>query len=369
MLDVASMPHAVIQRPKSLWESLRAQPVRCVSVMGMRKNTGKTVCLNYLLAQAKRSHVAVGITSIGRDGEERDAVFSIPKPAVRVTEGCLVATASDSLLRSKARYKKLGGTGIASPLGEILIVKVLSDGDMEVAGASRGHEQLTVIACLKRLGAELVFLDGALGRSQHASPAISDGVVLSTGAVVGGSMHDVLRKTRERLQLLSIARVPPDLQERTAATFSNAAVGVWNAQGQALFEAPIATLNAASVLLSLEQQMGWHTVAVSGAVGRSLWSAMTQQLKKNPGMNLVVADGTKLFVERNDVSDFVQRGGRLWAMREIRVLGITLNPYSPHDSGFEASAFLSAARQALSEHVVTDVWLEPTLLPSGFDSV
>ena len=67
-----------------------------VAVMGMTKNTGKTVALNHLLARAAADHVAVGLTSIGRDGEDRDAVFSIPKPPVLAWPGTLVATVTAS---------------------------------------------------------------------------------------------------------------------------------------------------------------------------------------------------------------------------------------------------------------------------------
>ena len=105
-----------------LWARVQDLGLRTVAVMGMTKNTGKTVSLNHLLAQAQSAHVAVGLTSIGRDGEERDQVFSIPKPPVMVTPGCLVATARDTLLRAKVRTRLLGGTGIESPMGEIVLV-------------------------------------------------------------------------------------------------------------------------------------------------------------------------------------------------------------------------------------------------------
>ena len=83
-----------------------------LAVMGMTKNTGKTVALNHLLAQAAASGVALGVTSIGRDGEDRDAVFFVPKPAIVVWPGNLVATARSTLERVKVRYKPIDATGI-----------------------------------------------------------------------------------------------------------------------------------------------------------------------------------------------------------------------------------------------------------------
>jgi hypothetical protein len=346
----------------SLWQRIEAQGLQTVAVMGMSKNTGKTVCLNHLLEQVHAAGKAVGITSIGRDGEDRDEVFAIPKPPVRVTPGCLVATARDTLLRSKARTKQIGSTGVHSPMGEILIVKAMEAGDMEVAGASLSHDQHKVIGLLRQCGAAHVLLDGALGRSHHASPALADGVILATGAAIGGGMGDVLRKTRERLAILGISAVPNQLATLVQPVFTQGGVGVWQRDGQCLFHEPIATLNAAPPLLALQAQMqdtqGMSVVAVSGAVGKLLWRAIQTLLAHHPGLTLVVADGTRLFIDAADLHAFERAGGHLYAMRGIRLLGITLNPFSPFGGSFEARAFLDQARSALAPHLVTDVLLE-----------
>jgi hypothetical protein len=346
--------HAQLTCP--LWQRLRAWGLRNVAVMGMTKNTGKTVCLNHLLQQAHAEDVAMGITSIGRDGEERDEVFAIPKPSVRVTPGCLVATARDTLVRARVRVKQLGTTGIDSPLGEILIVKALAAGDMEVAGPSRSQDQHKVMALLNQCGASMVLLDGALGRSHHASPAIADGVVLATGAALGGGMADVLRKTRDRLAILGLAQAPADVADLVAPAFAQGGVGVWARTGQCLFNEPIATLNAAQVLLGLRADVA--TVAVSGAVGRMLWRAVMTLLERHPGLTLVVADGTKLFIDAHDLASFEREGGGLLAVRGIRLAGITLNPFSPFGGSFNAADFLQEARTALGGHLVTDVCLQ-----------
>jgi hypothetical protein len=345
-----------------LWRRLDEWRARTVAVVGMTKNTGKTVCLNHLLAQAHAAHRAVGITSIGRDGEERDQVFSFVKPPVRVTPGALVATARDTLVRAKARTRTIGTTGVQSPMGEILVVKALEHGEMEVAGASLSHDQHTVMACLRRCGADVIFLDGALGRSHHASPAIAEAVVLSTGAAIGGGMEDVLRKTRDRLAILSITQADEALAARVQATFVQGGVGVWGHDGACVFNEAIATINAAPALLALSHG-DVATVAVSGAVGRQLWQALRTMLARHPGLTVVVADGTRLFIDAADLIAFEREGGHLRALRAIRLLGVTLNPFSPFGGSFDAGAFLERARSVLHPQLVTDVMLEQRTRP------
>ncbi len=331
-----------------------------LAVMGMSKNTGKTVALNHLLAQAATDGGCVGVTSIGRDGEERDQVFFIPKPPVKVWPGTLVATARATLARAKVRCKLIDSTGIASPMGEIVIVKVLEAGDMEIAGASRGSDQRQVIARLQQCGAAQVLLDGALGRSQHASPAIADAVILATGAALGGGIADVLRKTRERLAILGIAAVDASTQALVAPLFAHGGVALWDRVGQPVFQAQIATLNAGAVLLQ-HKDADLGTIALSGAVGRSLWRSLMTLATLHTGLTVVVADGTRLFIENSDLLAFSQMGGRLLAWQAIQVAGITLNPYSPMGGSFAGDEFLTAARLAFAGYVVSDVLLEPVI--------
>ncbi|MDE2367826.1 MAG: hypothetical protein KGN16_02560 [Burkholderiales bacterium] len=328
-----------------------------VSVMGMTKNTGKTVALNHLLACAAADAVDVGLTSIGRDGEEFDAVYSIPKPPVLVWPGTVVATARDTLMRSGVRTKVLAGSGLSSPLGEILIVKVLDQGEMEVAGASRSHDQLRAIESLRRCGASQIFVDGALGRSHHASPAMADGVVLATGAAIGGGIADVLRKTRDRLAILAIPEAGPEMRSTCAELFAAQGVGLWTRDGQPLWQAPIASLNAGGELLAHDgAEVG--RVAVTGAVARQLWAALLTLAERHPGLVVIVADGTRLFVDATDLAALEARGARLLAYRGIRIAGITLNPTSPLGGHFDAATFLASARDACPRHAVTDVVLE-----------
>lgn len=341
----------------ALWQRIQANGMDVLAVMGMTKNTGKTVALNHLLAQAAASAVAVGVTSIGRDGEDRDMVFFIPKPPILVWPGTLVATARATLQRAKVRWKLIDSTGIDSPMGEILVVKVLEYGEMEVAGASRSSDQLKVIGRLKQCGASLVILDGALGRSHHASPAIANGVVLATGAAIGGGIQDVIRKTRDRLAILGIAQADEATRRLCEPVFSQGGVGLWNSRDEQVFRAKIATLNAAETLLRYSAS-DVSTVALSGAVGRALWRALHTLAARTPGFTVVVNDGTKLFVEATDLAVLRKLGAQVLAYRGIVMTGITLNPFSPMGGSFDAEEFLAAARLAFTDYGVSDVMLE-----------
>ncbi|MDD5030681.1 MAG: hypothetical protein PHH58_14490, partial [Rhodoferax sp.] len=104
-----------------------------------------------------------------------------------------------------------------------------------------------------------------------------------------------------------------------------------------------------------------QTIAVSGAVGRSLWHALSTLATSNPGLTLVVNDGTRLFVEAADLAAFAKLGGRVLACRGMRIIGLTLNPFSPHGGSFDAHQFRAVAQQAFPDYQVCDVLLDDAL--------
>ena len=64
---------------------------RSCSVVGLEKNTGKTVCLNYILTHLP-DNARVAVTSIGIDGESKDQVTGTKKPEIWLRRGMVFAT-------------------------------------------------------------------------------------------------------------------------------------------------------------------------------------------------------------------------------------------------------------------------------------
>lgn len=336
-----------------LWKSVQESGAQTIAVMGMAKNTGKTVVLNHLLAEAEKQDISVGITSIGRDGESHDQVFRNPKPLISVPKGTLIATAQDTLNRARIQWEKIAETGIDTSMGKIWIVKALEAGEMEVAGANRSSDQKRNIALLRELGAGMIFLDGALGRSHHASPALADGVILATGAALGGGMYDVLRKTEERLEVLTFPLLEEPQNSEVRFAFADQPVALWNEAGVQIPIQAKATLTAATELKQIKEPIAM--IGLAGAVGRLVWEAIMTISLENPGLKVIVADGTRLFIERKEIAKFEKNGGGLQILDPIRILGVTLNPTTPFGKGYHPGEFLEIAREVLNFTPVVDV--------------
>ena len=188
---------------------------RRLALVGLAKNTGKTETLAALLRELQERGRRVGVTSVGRDGEERDVIdIRIEKPRVELCAGSLVAT-TDALLRAGAiPHEIVQETGVRTPLGRVLIARLLTRGTIEVAGPSAAADVREVCDTMLAHGAEQVLIDGAIDRRAASSPAVSDGLVMSTGAVLHEEIEQVVARTRDAVELVRL----PELSSPTCTS-------------------------------------------------------------------------------------------------------------------------------------------------------
>src|SRR6202034_156244 len=113
---------------------------------------------------------------------------------------------ADALLRASGLgYELLEDTGVRTPLGRVLVVRLITDGAVEIAGPSGARDVRAVADSMLAHRAELVLIDGAIDRRPASSPAVSDALVVATGAVLSEQIEEVVEQTRNAVEL---ARLP-----------------------------------------------------------------------------------------------------------------------------------------------------------------
>ncbi|MGB8954203.1 MAG: hypothetical protein WCC10_02435, partial [Tumebacillaceae bacterium] len=187
-----------------IYRAIQETNARRVAFVGIAKHAGKTTVMNDLIERATLDGRTLGIVSIGVDGERNDAIMGVPKPEVHVPAGALVASAGDVLTAGSATLKIVEATGISSPLGDVYLAEVTGAGTVVLAGIRYAAQVAQVLQRMEARGAQLCFVDGAFERMMAASPELTDGVVLATGAVVGRTVEDVVRKSVYFLQRFSL---------------------------------------------------------------------------------------------------------------------------------------------------------------------
>ena len=302
-------------------------PYTTVCLAGMCKNAGKTTALNALIAGARGRGVSLALTSIGRDGEREDLITGTYKPPIYVSGGTLFATARGLLQKCDATYEVLSLTGIHTPLGEVAILRALSDGFVELAGPSMTDQLVALTGELKRFGAEKVLIDGALFRRSLCAPEAAEGVILSTGASFGPDRDRTVAETAFVAELFTLPESGPwpDL------------LGHRYARGD-LFDDLSAALEGEG-----------EALYVTGAFTDAMASALLR--RRGVPREVHVEDGTRLLLSRESYEKLKARGVVFRVRRRNELIAVTVNPFSAYGAPYDPAAF----QQAMARRVYVPV--------------
>ena len=109
-----------------------------------------------------------------------------------------------SLLESQLDYEVMATTGVYTPLGEVVLARVLSAGTMVLAGPGSAQHLASVKQRLGSMDIDLLLVDGAADRRSLSVPLITDTAVLAVGAEVAWDRLQLLDRLRHFLQVLTL---------------------------------------------------------------------------------------------------------------------------------------------------------------------
>lgn len=330
---------------------------KIVSIVGMAKNSGKTVALNHLIQEAMEEDVKLGIISTGRDGEGVDVLDETEKPKIYAEVGTIIATTTELLPLGDANIEIIHVTDYRTPLGEILIGRVKDSGYIQIAGPQTIKEIKEVADFMLEIGAELVIIDGALDRRTSAAPSISDATILSTGAVLSRDINKVIERTLHVVNLFSLPPVEDDKARELIEEIMD--------QGQIAIidkDLNIIPINIKTAL-NCGHIIGDHLnedsryLVIPGSLVKSTVEGIIDTTKMYKKVDIVVTDGTKIFIEPKDWLKFNRYGINVKVLYPINLVAITVNPYAPQGYYFEPNVLLEKMRHYIKDIPVVDVML------------
>ena len=310
-------------------------PYNSISIIGMSKNAGKTTALNKILAECRERDIKIGLTSIGRDGEDIDIVTGTGKPKIYVAKGTLIATATDLLKKSDITKEIVRTTDINTPMGEVVIVRARSDGYVQIGGSSIGSQIVGLINAFKELGADKILVDGAINRKTFSSPIISDAAILSAGASLSADMNRVVGETAFLAKLLTLRALEDERARALIETFT---------EHVEKFSAIMQDYNVRSVDLSnpADATDGAKYIYVSGALSDNIMNKLVMSNVNLRGVQIIVDDGSKIFISEQTFEKVGLKGAEIVVKRGINLLAITINPVSASGYAFDKEAFKDA---------------------------
>lgn len=301
---------------------------KCITIAGLAKNTGKTSVLSSILSDGSKS--IRGVTSIGYDGESIDQVTGTEKPNIYVNKGTLIATAERLLPKCDFTKEFLRYTGFNTPMGEVMIVRALSDGYSLIAGPSTRSQMESCVEMLQKAGAEQILIDGAASRKSTTAIGLSDACILATGAAFSHRAEQIIEETAHFAKLLSLPVYPDDdlsaltpinsLEDETLA----AALASW--QGTALF--------------------------LAGAITSQLIKKILNSKISLKDFKIIGEDGTRFLIEPQLLTHLTKRGIKLFVKQPINLIAITLNPTAPDGTKLDSPSLCKALQSNLNIPVI-----------------
>lgn len=291
--------------------------------MGLEKNTGKTECLKYVLNRMPVNTRRIAVTSIGIDGETVDQVTRTQKPEIVLPQGMYFATSEAHYKLRRLVSELVDVSDENTSLGRVVTAKALTAGKILLSGPPSATGLIRWMNQMRRLGVDLTIIDGALSRLSSASPAVSESMILATGAAYSANINTLVQKTAHVVQLINL----PLADEGLRNTFGALDKGTWWLDDEG-------TLNELSSVTSLSQNIRFQvmercrTLFVAGA----LVDSFIEKVRKNKDLKhveIVVRDFTRIFVSPQLFRLFVKGGGRVTVLHKSKLIAVTVNPTSP----------------------------------------
>jgi hypothetical protein len=321
-----------------------------LALVGLAKNTGKTETLGVMLAEHAAAGRPVGVTSIGRDGEVHDVIDArIDKPRLSLVAGSLVATTGELLRASGIAHERLAQTGVRTPLGEVVLARLSETGTVEVAGPSAAADVRAVSDAMLELGAQQVLIDGAIDRRAASSPAVADGLVMATGAVLGENIAQVVATTVDAVDLVRLPTADGD--------------SAGDGDRVALERRLVLNAQPADVAALLQKHPRAGTLIVDGALSERFLEGLLAARSERAGreLRIVVGDPTKVFLSRRGPGWYQRQGLTIEVRRTIELKAITVNPVAPRSHRFDSLELRELIADAVADVPVFDV-LDPSYL-------
>ncbi len=295
---------------------------KSIAIVGLDKNTGKTECLNYILKRIANQSHQYAITSIGIDGERRDNVTKTDKPEIELPNGMTFVTSEQHYRSRRLLSEVLDVDAQYTALGRLITGKVISQGKILLSGPSNTKTLKRFIQQMNHFNVSTTIVDGALSRLSLASPAVTEAMILATGAAVSIHIPQLVKRTLYAYQLITTKAVEADLINKLESIEQG--IHAIDSEGE------VHDLHIPSVFMLDKADKDifrfGYRIYVAGAVSDKLLNFFRIQ-KKN--VQLIIRDFTKVFANQMTYDAFLKSGGEICAVYTSKLLAITINPQSP----------------------------------------
>ncbi|HLN52341.1 MAG TPA: hypothetical protein VK212_01450 [Lentimicrobium sp.] len=317
---------------------------KSLSIVGLEKNTGKTECLNYILKRLEGSGCQLALTSIGVDGEQTDIVTGTAKPETDLYESLIFITSEKHYRQKRLEAEILDISSRRTALGRLVTARALSRGKVIFSGPADTLWIKELIGKMEEYKVQTTIIDGAISRLSHGSPAITESMILTTGAAVSATVSNLISHTKFVYELIGLKAYesPAILKDKLLSL--NTGLYAINHHNDVI------DLEIPSVFLLKENPdklfRNGNTLFAGGAVTDKMLDFIRLQ-KEFKNTILIVRDFTRLFIKPDSYRAFINSGHKLKVLLNSKLIAICVNPVSPSGYVLNSAEVCAGMSEAL----------------------
>lgn len=282
--------------------------IKVLSIFGLSKNCGKTTTLIKLIEEAKKLNLKIFITSIGLDGEKFDSLYYFEKPLIKAYKDNLIVTSKKSLEKIEINYKILEKFDIFTPLGELYLIQILEDGNVEVSGPVILKDLETILKKIENYNIDLVLIDGAIDRK--IGTYFSDGIILQTGLNIGETIDEIIEETLYFKTIFSIESVDENLKERILNNFP---------KNKFLFIKNNNLFDSKDYI-----NIDYDYIFIRGALTDEIYKSLLDMKNKK----IIVEHPTKIFLSKEIYKKLLNLSVKFLTLKEVKLIGISFSTFN-----------------------------------------
>ncbi len=212
----------------------------------------------------------------------------------------------------------------STSLGRLVTAKAKTSGKLMISGPANNAAIRDLISQMNKFGVDITLVDGALSRKSLGSPAVTDAMILATGAALSKNIPQLVYKTNYTYDLISMKAVDEEIKERLLPIQK----GIWAIDD----EGSLTDLEIESVLLIDKAKdklfNKGNRIFVNGAITDKFLNFLKVQ-KQIKDIEIIVRDFTRIFASPETYYAFIKRGGQIKVLQKTKLIAVCINPVSP----------------------------------------
>lgn len=281
---------------------------------------------------------------MGLDGEKIDQITHMKKPRIYALQGYLIVTAIKTLSEFEAEYQILETTDINTALGKIVIVNIVKEGNVLIAGPSVISDIEKTLKLLEKYALKNIFIDGAFFR--HSLAKTSEITILVIGANLNSDIDQVVKNAEAIVKKFNLKTVPKELKK--LEKYNN--VCLVNEQNK-IIELKIKSMIGNTVNLFDKNNGICKFIYTPKSLTNDFLEKLIEE-RRDFKFDIVVKSPVDIQLNLANLINLFKLDNQVYVLNPINLKAICYNPTSPQGYEFNNYEFRSKLEKSLGTKVI-----------------